>query len=51
MYGTQRLVDQLNKMKGASPKELLEGVHKSVDEFVGDAPQFDDLTMLCIRRN
>ena len=33
----------------AEPKILLENMKKSVDEFVGDAPQFDDLTMLCIR--
>ena len=48
MFGTQRLVDRLNEMPDASPKELLEGVHKEVDTFVGEAPQFDDLTMLGI---
>lgn len=24
--------------------------YNSVDKFVGDAPQFDDLTMLCFER-
>ena len=38
----------LNKYKEKTPKEILEGVKSEVDLFVGDAPQFDDLTMLCI---
>ncbi|WP_051588789.1 PP2C family protein-serine/threonine phosphatase [Ruminococcus sp. NK3A76] len=48
MFGTQRLVDTLNEMPDAAPKELLEGVHEKVNLFVGEAPQFDDLTMLGI---
>ena len=48
MYGTDRLVKVLNSIPGASPQEILETVHRSVNEFVGNAPQFDDLTMLCI---
>ena len=31
-----------------SPEELLKSVRKAVDAFVGDAEQFDDLTMLCL---
>ena len=34
--------------KYLSPEEILGNVKKRVDEFVGDAPQFDDLTMLCL---
>ena len=48
MFGTQRLVDTLNEMPDAAPKELLEGVYEKVNLFVGEAPQFDDLTMLGI---
>ncbi|MBO6047704.1 MAG: SpoIIE family protein phosphatase [Erysipelotrichaceae bacterium] len=48
MYGMQRLVRTLNQCKDSSPKEVLHNVHLSVDTFVGDAPQFDDLTMLCL---
>ncbi len=29
-----------------TPQEILEGVYRNVQHFVGDAPQFDDLTML-----
>ena len=32
----------------ASPEKLLENVRTSVDRFVKDAEQFDDLTMMCI---
>ncbi len=46
LYGTDRMLEALNEEPGAHPKELLERVKKSVDDFVGDAPQFDDLTML-----
>ena len=28
--------------------EILEAVDQAVSIFVGEAPQFDDLTMLCI---
>ncbi|MBO4412096.1 MAG: SpoIIE family protein phosphatase [Lachnospiraceae bacterium] len=48
MFTIPRMVDVLNQNKEHSPKEILESVHRSVDEFVGAAPQFDDLTMLCI---
>ncbi len=46
LYGTDRMLEALNKNPDAEAKELLENVQKSVDEFVGDSPQFDDLTML-----
>lgn len=42
------MLDALNSYRRSSPREIIEGVHGSVDEFVGDAPQFDDMTMLCL---
>ena len=48
MFGTDRMLEALNKDKGASPEELLNNVREAVDSFVGDAEQFDDLTMLCV---
>lgn len=38
----------LNCHKEKSPMEILNGINESVKQFVGDAPQFDDLTMLCV---
>lgn len=47
MYRMERLLYALNKNKERPPQEILNSVHESVNEFVGDVPQFDDLTMLC----
>ena len=47
-YGLERTVETLNKYKDCSSKEILEHMKESVSEFVGDAPQFDDLTMMCL---
>ena len=49
LFGTERMIASLNQASQASPKELLINMKKSVDEFVGDAPQFDDLTMLGLK--
>ena len=49
MYGTDRMLAVLNRAPGQDPQQMLEAVKADVDRFVGDAPQFDDLTMLCIR--
>ena len=48
MFGMDRTLDALNANREKTPQEILEGVHGSVDAFVGEAPQFDDLTMLCL---
>ena len=44
----ERMVVALNEYRGSEPKELLEGVRSSVDAFVKEAEQFDNLTMLCL---
>ena len=46
MFGTRRMLDALNSCPETTAKGLLEFVHGTVDRFVGEAPQFDDLTML-----
>ena len=50
MFGTERLLETLNAAANGTAKELLEAVHADVEAFVGTAPQFDDLTMLAIKR-
>ena len=50
LYGMDRLKAVLEKNCKASPKEILVAVRADVDAFVGDAPQFDDLTMLAFER-
>ncbi len=46
MFGTDRLLEALNKEPDADPKRLLNNVQDAVNGFVKDAEQFDDLTML-----
>ena len=48
LFGTDRMMASLNRTGGASPRETLEMVRADVDAFVGEAEQFDDLTMLCL---
>ena len=46
LFGTDRMLDALNRNKNVQLEELLGEVKKSIDAFVGAAPQFDDITML-----
>ncbi len=48
LYGMERMLSALNDNKEGSPEEILAGVRESINDFVGNAPQFDDLTMLCL---
>ena len=49
LFGTKRMLEALNAAPDADPEQLLRSVHHAVDDFVGEAEQFDDLTMLCIK--
>jgi sigma-B regulation protein RsbU (phosphoserine phosphatase) len=48
MFGTERMIAALNEEPEASPRTVIRNVRRSVDAFVKDAEQFDDLTMLCL---
>ena len=48
LYGTDRMIDALNRDADAEPAAILKNVKNDVDAFVGDAEQFDDLTMLIL---
>ncbi len=48
MFGIDRAVLALNNSADGEPDELIAAVKESVWDFVGDAEQFDDMTMLCI---
>ena len=48
LFGTDRMVDALNADPDASPEQVLLNVRRAVDDFVQDAEQFDDLTMMCL---
>ena len=46
LFGTERMLEALNEDPDADPRALLANVQKGIDAFVGDAPQFDDITMM-----
>ena len=48
LFGTDRMLASLNSRKDSSLNEILKGLKQDIDKFVGDAPQFDDVTMLGI---
>ena len=48
LFGTQRMVQALQRTQDSSPEEILAAVDAAVSDFAADAPQFDDLTMLCV---
>lgn len=48
LYGLERMLDALNTDRQADPQRVLHNVRASVDAFVKDATQFDDITMLCM---
>lgn len=48
LYGQDRVAEILGRYSDLPPGELLTRVKEDVDRFVGDAPQFDDITMLCL---
>lgn len=45
-YGTDRMLDVLNRNKDCEPDELIKALKADIDEFVGDTDQFDDITMM-----
>ena len=49
MFEVSRIIDTLNDCKQDDPKVLLSQMTAAVDRFVGEAEQFDDLTMLAVR--
>ena len=47
-YGTERLLETLNEHQGEDPTELIHHIHEDLHGFVGNAAQFDDVTMMCV---
>ncbi len=48
LFGTERMIAALNSRESGTPEEYLRTVRMAINDFVGDAPQFDDITMLCL---
>jgi serine phosphatase RsbU (regulator of sigma subunit) len=50
-FGEQRLLDIVRAHAHDSSGAIVARVFEEIDRFVGDAPQFDDITMLVLRRS
>ena len=48
MFGTDRILEVLNIDPDQNPEQILQTMTEAVNDFVKDAEQFDDLTMLCL---
>lgn len=48
MFGLDRMTAALNNARDANVTDTIKAVAKDAWEFVGDAEQFDDMTMLCL---
>lgn len=49
LYGTDRMLAALNLRRDMDCEELVHGMRQDIDAFVGEAPQFDDITMLALK--
>ncbi len=49
LYGTDRMLEALNRKKDVGSQELLQEVRADIDRFVGNAMQFDDITMMAVK--
>lgn len=49
LYGRDRILNVLNGAAGYTTTETVHKMKEDVDIFVGEAPQFDDITMLCLQ--
>jgi serine phosphatase RsbU (regulator of sigma subunit) len=50
-FGEERLVDVVRAAAGGSADTMIDHVFSAIDAFVGSAPQFDDITLLVVRRD
>ena len=51
LFGTDRLIEVLNGSDSETPEHVINAVTDGLNDFVKDAPQFDDITMLCLKYN
>ena len=49
LFGTDRMLDALNRDPAAEPEAVLSNVMEGIDAFVAGAEQFDDITMMCLK--
>ncbi len=50
-FGEERMVETIRTNLGRSAEEIRDALSGAVREFVGDAPQLDDVTVMIVSRN
>jgi sigma-B regulation protein RsbU (phosphoserine phosphatase) len=50
LFGDERLLAAAQQLKGREAGAIVAGIKRAVDEFVMEAPQFDDITLVAIHR-
>ncbi len=48
LFGSSRMLEALNRNRASASQDLLCRLKEEIDAFVGDAAQFDDITMLSL---
>ena len=48
LFKNDRMLAALQSAEDGTPQEILDAVSAAVQEFTGEAPQFDDITMICV---
>ncbi len=51
LFGTDRMLEVLNRDTEEAPAAALKSVKSAIDSFAAGTEQFDDITMLCLRYN
>ena len=49
LFGTERMLQVLNSSETDEPVMIEKTVREGIGKFAQGAPQFDDITMLCMR--
>jgi sigma-B regulation protein RsbU (phosphoserine phosphatase) len=49
-YGEARVADFLRQIRGEPAQQMVDLVFDEIDRFAGTAPQFDDITLLILKR-
>jgi sigma-B regulation protein RsbU (phosphoserine phosphatase) len=50
-FGTDRLYWTAQSLHGLQPQAVVDGIRDAVHEHIGDAPQFDDVAFVVLKRN
>lgn len=49
-FGLERLLDCVRRLAGRTAQEICDGVLEAVSRFVEETPQYDDITVMVVRR-